>query len=78
MVTEKGFSEDRVRNGIKRLQKQKGQSTQLRLDSFFKRVAPAGDSLKPGAEQSAKRKNGAAATGAKKAKSGGGAGRRPK
>jgi flap endonuclease-1 len=82
MVTEKGFSEERVRNGIKRLQKQKGQSTQLRLDSFFKRVAPAADSVKPGAAKTAdnaKRKGAASGSAAaKKAKSGGAGAPRPK
>lgn len=29
------FSEDRVRNGIKKLQKARGTSTQARLDGFF-------------------------------------------
>ncbi|MCL4117301.1 UNVERIFIED_CONTAM: hypothetical protein GTU68_013527 [Idotea baltica] len=36
MCSEKGFSEDRIRNGIKKLHKAKTSSTQGRLDSFFK------------------------------------------
>lgn len=35
MVTEKGFSEDRIRNGAKKLVQSKGAATQGRLDSFF-------------------------------------------
>lgn len=48
MVEEKGFrfvfsfysSEDRIRSGIKKLEKSTGQSTQCRLDSFFKKNTP--------------------------------------
>ena len=36
MVEEKGFNEDRIRNGIKRIIKSRKQSTQGRLDDFFK------------------------------------------
>ncbi|ELU10206.1 hypothetical protein CAPTEDRAFT_21886 [Capitella teleta] len=36
MVEEKGFNEDRIRNGCKKLQKARHGSTQGRLDSFFK------------------------------------------
>lgn len=36
MCKEKGFNEDRIRNGIKKLIKSKKQSTQGRLDDFFK------------------------------------------
>lgn len=36
MATEKGFAEDRIRNGAKKLTKAKGAATQGRLDSFFK------------------------------------------
>ncbi|XP_071085280.1 flap endonuclease 1-like [Haliotis cracherodii] len=36
MVTQKGFSEDRMKNGIKKLVKAKQGTTQGRLDSFFK------------------------------------------
>ena len=36
MCGEKGFSEDRIRNGCKKLDKARGGSTQGRLDSFFK------------------------------------------
>uniref|UniRef100_A0A0P4W461 Flap endonuclease 1 n=1 Tax=Scylla olivacea TaxID=85551 RepID=A0A0P4W461_SCYOL len=36
MCEEKGFSEDRIRNGIKKLTKARNSSTQGRLDSFFK------------------------------------------
>ena len=39
MCGEKGFSEDRIRNGCKKLDKARGGSTQGRLDSFFKVVA---------------------------------------
>ncbi|MPC94310.1 Flap endonuclease 1 [Portunus trituberculatus] len=36
MCGEKGFSEDRIRNGIKKLTKARNTTTQGRLDSFFK------------------------------------------
>lgn len=36
MVEEKGFSEDRIRNGAKKLAKARSGSTQGRLDNFFK------------------------------------------
>lgn len=36
MVEEKGFNEDRIRNGAKKLLKSRGTSTQGRLDNFFK------------------------------------------
>ena len=36
MCGEKGFSEDRIRNGCKKLSKARGGATQGRLDSFFK------------------------------------------
>ncbi|KAK2155075.1 hypothetical protein LSH36_250g03077 [Paralvinella palmiformis] len=36
MVEEKGFNEDRIRNGAKKLSKSRGTSTQGRLDNFFK------------------------------------------
>ncbi|KAJ3340019.1 Elongation of fatty acids protein 2 [Gonapodya sp. JEL0774] len=35
LVKEKGFNEERIRNGVKKLQKQRGQATQGRLESFF-------------------------------------------
>ncbi|OXA63127.1 flap endonuclease 1 [Folsomia candida] len=35
LVEEKGFAEDRIRNGSKKLQKAKQTSTQVRLDTFF-------------------------------------------
>ncbi|KAM0682664.1 Elongation of fatty acids protein 2 [Mitosporidium daphniae] len=37
LVTEKGFSEERIRSGIKKLEKNMTQSTQCRIDSFFKK-----------------------------------------
>ncbi|MGH0173060.1 UNVERIFIED_CONTAM: hypothetical protein FKN15_064266 [Acipenser sinensis] len=36
MSTEKQFSEDRIRNGIKKIRKSRQGSTQGRLDNFFK------------------------------------------
>ncbi|ODQ57775.1 hypothetical protein WICANDRAFT_70843 [Wickerhamomyces anomalus NRRL Y-366-8] len=62
MVVEKGFSEDRIRTGIKRLQKGLKTGTQGRLDGFFK-VAPktpeqlAAAKKKRAAEEAAKKKN---------------------
>ena len=40
MVDEKGFSEDRIRNGAKKLLKARSGTQQIRLDSFFKVAAP--------------------------------------
>ena len=37
MVKEKGFAEDRIRNGMKKLHKAATTATQGRLDTFFKR-----------------------------------------
>ncbi|MES1905132.1 MAG: Elongation of fatty acids protein 2, partial [Paramarteilia canceri] len=36
LVDEKGFSDERVRNGIKRIEKNISKPIQSRLDSFFK------------------------------------------
>lgn len=36
LVEEKGFNEDRIRSGIKKILKARKGSTQGRLDSFFK------------------------------------------
>ena len=35
MCKEKGFAEDRMRNGVKKILKSKATGTQVRLDSFF-------------------------------------------
>ncbi|KAB7507132.1 Flap endonuclease 1 [Armadillidium nasatum] len=65
MCEEKGFNEDRIRNGIKKLYKAKTSSTQGRLDSFFKVThIPA--------NKDNKRKNGEEGKNSKKAKTGGG------
>lgn len=66
------FSEDRVRNGVKKIQKTRTSTTQGRLDSFFK-VLPS-----TGSPASNKRKTDEKKAGglAKKNKSGGG--RKPK
>lgn len=39
MVTDKGFNEERIRNGAKKLEKSRTTTTQGRLDSFFKVVS---------------------------------------
>ncbi|XP_016968357.1 flap endonuclease 1 [Drosophila biarmipes] len=72
------FSEERVRNGAKKLMKSKQGQTQVRLDSFFKTLPST-----PNAANAAKRKAEEAKKSAnnKKAKTsggGGGRGRRPK
>ena len=36
MCNEKGFSEDRIRSGIKRLNKARKKGSQMRMDAFFK------------------------------------------
>ena len=40
MAEEKGFAEDRIRNGCKKLQKARKGTTQGRLDSFFTIKSP--------------------------------------
>ncbi|XP_076448888.1 flap endonuclease 1-like [Babylonia areolata] len=44
MVTQKNFNEDRIRNGIKKLQKSRQGSTQGRMDSFFSVVSKSSSS----------------------------------
>lgn len=46
LVTEKGFSEDRVRSGASRLEKSLGTSQQQRLEGFFKPVARTAEEQK--------------------------------
>jgi len=69
MCGEKGFAEDRVRNGAKKLIKGRQGSTQGRLDSFFK-VMPTTPNAANSKRKSDENKNG---NSAKKAKSGAGA-----
>jgi len=52
MVEEKGFSEDRIRSGIKKLTKARQGSTQGRLDSFFKVLPSPSSSSKRKSEDS--------------------------
>lgn len=51
MVEEKGFSEDRIRNGAKKLEKHKEGATQGRLDTFFKAVPSSSVKRKTGDSQ---------------------------
>jgi flap endonuclease-1 len=67
MCEEKGFSEERIRNGAKKLLKARQGSTQGRLDSFFK-VLPNS----PNATIAAKRKSEEISKDNKKAKTSGG------
>jgi len=69
MCEENSFSEDRIRNGIKKLQKGRSGTTQGRLDNFFK-VVPVPASNKRKAEEIGNKK--------KAAKGGGGKYKRPK
>lgn len=64
MCSDKGFSEERIRNGIKKIKKARQGSTQGRLDSFFK-VLPSTKNVKRKSDES----KGSAK---KKAKTGGG------
>jgi len=75
MCGEKGFQEDRVRNGCKKLQKARQTSTQGRLDNFFK-VVPGAPAKRPtddkkGGGPDKKKGKGATAGGSKR---GGGSG----
>lgn len=55
MVEEKGFSEDRIRSGAKKLKKSKQGATQGRLDSFFKAVpSPASESKRKSGDDHSK------------------------
>lgn len=69
MVKGKGFAEDRIRNGAKKIQKAKKTSTQGRLDSFFK-VIP---STTPKSEK--RKLDDKKSSAKKKAKTGGGGGK---
>jgi len=64
MCGEKGFAEDRIRNGCKKLEKARGGATQGRLDSFFKVLpSPTPNQNKRKAEEkaAASKKKGSAA-----------------
>lgn len=63
MVKDKGFSEDRIRNGAKKILKAKKTSAQGRMDSFFK-VIPSNKPVKRKSEEKTPAK--------KKTKTGGG------
>ena len=60
LVTEKQFSEERVKNNIAKLQKMKKGTTQGRLDTFFKTVPTSGPSAATKRKQIAADKNKAA------------------
>jgi len=84
MVTEKGFAEDRIRNGAKKLAKARTTTQQGRLDSFFTvshTVSATTPNTKKVEVQNAtnkglKRKNGPANDTTPKGKAGGGSGRK--
>ena len=57
MCEEKGFAEDRIRNGAKKLLKARQGSTQGRLDSFFK-VLPNTNNTPNGKRKSEEMTNG--------------------
>jgi len=46
LVTEKGFSEDRVRNSVAKLQKNLKSSQQARLEGFFKPIPKTDEEVK--------------------------------
>ena len=56
LVTEKGFSEDRVRAGGKRLEKNLKSAQQVRLDGFFK-VIPKTEEEKAALKRKNEEKN---------------------
>ncbi|XP_022094508.1 flap endonuclease 1-like [Acanthaster planci] len=70
MCEQKGFNEDRIRNGVKKLLKGRQGSTQGRLDSFFKVVTPTGPSKRKIADTKGSQK--------KKPKTGGSAFKKPR
>jgi len=73
MVTDKGFNEERIRNGAKKLEKSRTSTTQGRLDSFFSVV-----SVSPAKRKDSDKSKGPDKKKAKKSGGGGGSGfRRP-
>jgi len=46
MVTDNGFNEERIRNGVRKLDKARGTTTQGRLDTFFKVVSTSSTTTK--------------------------------
>jgi len=73
MVQEKGFSEDRIRTALDRLQKSRQKSTQGRIDSFFKSIGntttePSTKKRKAEEEKAKASAKGSGATAAKKGK----------
>jgi flap endonuclease-1 len=71
MVTDKGFNEERIRNGAKKLEKSRTTTTQGRLDTFFQVVSVAPAKRKDTDTKGPDKKKGKKAGGA-------GPGRRPK
>ncbi|ORX89576.1 PIN domain-like protein [Basidiobolus meristosporus CBS 931.73] len=65
LVKEKGFSEDRVKKGIEKLEKNLKSGTQGRLDGFFKVLPSASPKRKPADEKPAKKATKKAKTGGK-------------
>ncbi len=65
MCVEKGFGEERIRSGLKRIHEARGKSSQKRMDSFFTAIpkaAPApGSAAAAAAAAAAKKRPGAAA-----------------
>lgn len=77
MVNGKGFTEDRIRNGAKKLAKARTTTQQGRLDSFFSVSHTVSASIKKAetpnsANKGLKRKNGPGNEGTPKGKVGGG------
>ena len=68
MCGEKGFAEDRVRNGAKKLLKGRQGSTQGRLDSFFKVMPSTPTANGHGAANKRKSEENKSGNSAKKAK----------
>jgi flap endonuclease-1 len=78
LCKEKGFNEERIAPGIKKLAKAKTQGQQLRMDSFFQKVAPppssggGGGGGGKGSSSSSSSSSGAKRKGEEKSKAGGG------
>ena len=74
LVKEKGFNEERIAQGIKKLSKARSQGEQLRMDSFFTKVPSAAGGGGGASSSGAKRKaEEAKGKDGKKSKAGGGA-----
>lgn len=63
LCVENGFSEDRVKSGIKRIKESKSKSAQTRIDSFFTAMPSSASAKKPSAKRPSNEKGSASKRG---------------